>query len=577
MTPLEDDDTQAVPESCVKTMAVEMPQRYACSGCCTEPREERKAGGSGRSALRALSRRCACMCDGEHGQGGEGEGEDGEGDGDGGTGAARRGQQGQLGAVRSEDDGVHGEDGRVDVDAGRRLAIGCDGEHGGWGSSRGWRRSCRMAFGSWDGRRAARLGLHGGNLCAQALAYEFGGDGGELGGGGGERVVGRARADGVQKRMRKKGFPNTGTTWKKRSRTHVGWWQRPTDRVMLAHASKQQRLPEQWGQQDGTEGTQEKADEHPETDTKRPDQHRNRDLDGLTSHIVEAKTNQQFKHPFRRNHTGNSTNRVIRNQSRNGDCREAFRARRHGTYRLPFPHHGNGTRNTSAHQRSPIIALGIIRVLFVKGTDYPEHETLETEYGVHWNFFILLALLPASVFGLKHYVRTATRVNLISANKEGLASLAGYLSIHLLGLSIGTLILPPSPTSSVACERRSTLAELGAPRQNDKGAVELASYALVWLTSLTSYGLAFNTSFILGYLVLDTMFFPAPAAPRKSKSALSSPTPTHIPASASLARAPPLLPEDWTITIVDVYFYFRVHLGWHLPLPTAFPSMMARS
>ncbi|KAJ7272716.1 GWT1-domain-containing protein [Mycena haematopus] len=237
----------------------------------------------------------------------------------------------------------------------------------------------------------------------------------------------------------------------------------------------------------------------------------------------------------------------------------------------------------------PIIALGIVRVLLVKGTDYPEHET---EYGVHWNFFISLALLPVlqtllhplvrvvpasllgtglgvlhqlalSVFGLKHYVRTATRLNLISANKEGLASLAGYLSIHLLGLSIGTLILPPSQNFFRRLRTgRSTLAELGAPRQNDKGAIELASYALVWWallgvvsllriddgvsrqTANFAYALwivAFNTSFILGYLVLDMIFFPAPAAPRKTKSALSSPTPTHIPASASLARAPPLL------------------------------------
>ncbi|KAJ6485686.1 GWT1-domain-containing protein [Mycena sanguinolenta] len=232
----------------------------------------------------------------------------------------------------------------------------------------------------------------------------------------------------------------------------------------------------------------------------------------------------------------------------------------------------------------PIIALGVVRVLLVKGTDYPEHET---EYGVHWNFFISLAILPVlqtllhpliravpasvlgvgvgtlhqlalSVFGLKDYVRTAPRVNLISANKEGLASLAGYLSIHLLGLSIGTLVLPPSPNYFRRLRTgRSTVVDLGTPRQNDKGAIELASYAIMWWTLLglvsllridegvsrqtanLAYALwivAFNTSFILGYLVLDMFFYPAAAVSKKFK-----PPPTHILATTFAARAPPLL------------------------------------
>ncbi|KAJ6484961.1 GWT1-domain-containing protein [Mycena vulgaris] len=240
----------------------------------------------------------------------------------------------------------------------------------------------------------------------------------------------------------------------------------------------------------------------------------------------------------------------------------------------------------------PVIALGLIRVLLVKGTEYPEHET---EYGTHWNFFLTLAFLPIfqvllhplisvvppsilgvgvglfqqialSVLGLKDYVRTAPRVNLISANKEGIVSLPGYLSIYLLGLSLGTLVLPPSPGFfRRLLKQRSTPAELNAPRQNDKTAIELASYSIVWwallgLASLTGVDegvsrqtanlpyvlwiVAFNTSFILGYLLLDMLFFPTPAAPKLKASGAVPASGYFAPAAPpppSPVRAPPLL------------------------------------
>ncbi|THV06260.1 hypothetical protein K435DRAFT_25292 [Dendrothele bispora CBS 962.96] len=284
----------------------------------------------------------------------------------------------------------------------------------------------------------------------------------------------------------------------------------------------------------------------------------------------------------------------------------------------------------------PIISLGVIRVLLVKGTEYPEHET---EYGTHWNFFITLALLPVmqvllhpllarvSVTGLGVVVALAQqyillspngldlrsyvldvprdRTNFISANKEGIVSLTGYFAIHLLGLATGTLILPPSPSyfrraqktlnrrlssqkqagngkkvlkrrdnsdsesdsESGNSDNEAEAMRLAAPRQNDKTAAELCAYAVVWwvLTGIFGYinsngavnvverkswGVsrrlvnlpyifwicAYNVSFILGYLLLDMLFYPVQE--RKQKKTKASP-----PASPTLTTFQPLSPS----------------------------------
>ncbi|KAH9052806.1 GWT1-domain-containing protein [Lactarius vividus] len=211
---------------------------------------------------------------------------------------------------------------------------------------------------------------------------------------------------------------------------------------------------------------------------------------------------------------------------------------------------------------APVLALGLVRVLLVKGTQYPEHVT---EYGVHWNFFLTLALVPVlRVFlhplfttvpisllgllvalgylslsaGLTSYVLDAPRQSLISANKEGLVSLTGYLAIHLLGLSTGTLVIPLF--AAAARKRRNSDAparrvSLSMPhRENDKTATELFSYAVIYWTlfGISRYFhiggpdasrrlvnlpyilwvAAYNTTFLLCYMLLDLAFFPTPLA-----------------------------------------------------------------
>ncbi|KAK6338856.1 Glucosaminyl phosphatidylinositol (GlcN-PI) nositol acylation protein [Orbilia brochopaga] len=116
-----------------------------------------------------------------------------------------------------------------------------------------------------------------------------------------------------------------------------------------------------------------------------------------------------------------------------------------------------------------LLTLGLVRLALTKTADYHEHIT---EYGLHWNFFMTLGFLPPftalfqGVFtsmlfpellaicigalyqlGLKrldlqNWVLLAERTDLITANKEGIASFAGYLAIFLAGQAMGMRILP---------------------------------------------------------------------------------------------------------------------------------------
>ena len=198
----------------------------------------------------------------------------------------------------------------------------------------------------------------------------------------------------------------------------------------------------------------------------------------------------------------------------------------------------------------PLLVLGSIRLLSVKGLEYAEHVT---EYGVHWNFFFTLAFLPpfvaacqgasrfvpsfallALIVGggyevllemteLKAFVLTAPRTDLISKNREGICSFFGYLAIFLAGQDLGMLVIPRNVTSSQsstpASQRRSLLIKLGTWS---------AIWTLSYLVSTSySYGLnltvsrrlanlpyvlwvsAFSTAQMFVSCVLDTVFFPS--------------------------------------------------------------------
>ncbi|KAH6692644.1 GWT1-domain-containing protein [Plectosphaerella plurivora] len=197
----------------------------------------------------------------------------------------------------------------------------------------------------------------------------------------------------------------------------------------------------------------------------------------------------------------------------------------------------------------PLLVLGIIRLLSVKGLEYAEHVS---EYGVHWNFFFTLAFLPPFVAlfqsalrivpsyaalalilavgyqvllestDLKAYILTAPRVDLISANREGIFSLFGYLAIFLAGQDTGMYVLPRNFASSKAAPTNQRITLL----------MMMAVWCAVWtglyfFTTNYTYGdglsvsrrlanlpyvlwvAAFNTGQIFFYCLVDSVFFPA--------------------------------------------------------------------
>lgn len=116
-----------------------------------------------------------------------------------------------------------------------------------------------------------------------------------------------------------------------------------------------------------------------------------------------------------------------------------------------------------------ILVLGFARFFLTKSVNYQEHVS---EYGLHWNFFFTLGFLPPMVTllgflrkrmpfvvpafaiiigyqyalnqGLQDWILNAPRTDVISANKEGICSFMGYLSIFMFGLQCGEILFQKS-------------------------------------------------------------------------------------------------------------------------------------
>lgn len=172
---------------------------------------------------------------------------------------------------------------------------------------------------------------------------------------------------------------------------------------------------------------------------------------------------------------------------------------------------------TSFRHAIPLLILGTIRFISVKGLDYAEHVT---EYGVHWNFFFTLGFLPpfaallqtafdlvpsyavlscvlAGLYelaldntSLGAFILIAPRTDLLSKNREGIFSFIGYLAIFLAGKSVGSSALPrQSPlqkgASTMTMVRQTTLGRLAATS---------ATWTALFYLSTSYYGLGLSVS-----------------------------------------------------------------------------------
>lgn len=230
---------------------------------------------------------------------------------------------------------------------------------------------------------------------------------------------------------------------------------------------------------------------------------------------------------------------------------------------------------TSLGHSLPLLVLGFIRLLSVKNLSYAEHVT---EYGVHWNFFFTLAFLDPFVemldtitalipsydilvlilgvtyqvlldsTSLTRYILLSPRgPDLLSQNREGVFSFAGYLAIFLAGRGLGAAIFAPA----TAARSNSNLRQPTSFWKEQKPLALALSWrallytALFYLTqypsSLTSVSVsrrlanlpyilwvtAFNASQILLLCGIEMLFFPYNSTPQFSPS--SSQTSATLP------------------------------------------------
>ncbi|AET40718.1 glucosaminyl-phosphotidylinositol O-acyltransferase Ecym_6342 [Eremothecium cymbalariae DBVPG len=208
-----------------------------------------------------------------------------------------------------------------------------------------------------------------------------------------------------------------------------------------------------------------------------------------------------------------------------------------------------------------LLALGVARTISVKNLQYQEHVT---EYGVHWNFFFTLALLPPVMIlfdsvskfiprilialfisliseafllfkdGFLNYMVFHPRDTFFNANREGLFSFLGYCAIFLCGQSTGFFVLGNhvtennlyKPSSKVYNSKSNKHASVWTKLTSMSPLNGLLTWSLIFITmtqfvlSYYPYNIsrrfanqpyvlwvaAYNTTFLAGYCLVDSIF-----------------------------------------------------------------------
>ena len=227
-------------------------------------------------------------------------------------------------------------------------------------------------------------------------------------------------------------------------------------------------------------------------------------------------------------------------------ARSVLKGRNNQSTKTPLPQR----LIASTRHSIPLLVLGLIRLYSVKGLDYAEHVT---EYGVHWNFFFTMGLLPLFVeifdalstflsyeslaviimtiyhialesTDLKSYILVSPHgPDLLSKNREGVFSFLGYLAIFLLGRATGVRIIPGgiSPSRSPVNGRLVMLSSLGLQALCwTMQYIFISTYAAGYGFNIPvsrrlaniSYVLwvaAFNNAQLFVFCLVETLLFPA--------------------------------------------------------------------